>query len=114
MLDFEIQVSGLDELEDILTNRAPAAAIRTLRNIGTQGGKVFKAGAVGTAPYDDNEPGPHLRDNVVISTKVSGDELTVRVGPGKNVFWGMFQEFGTEDQPAQHWLQRAFDLSVGQ
>jgi HK97 gp10 family phage protein len=113
-MDVEVNIRGLDELEDILNNRTPKAAIQTLRNIEKQVGQVFKSAAEETAPYDESLPEPHLRDNIRIQSKVTGDgELTVRVGPGSKTFWGMFQEFGTETQPAQHWMQRAFDQSVG-
>jgi HK97 gp10 family phage protein len=114
-MEFEIEVKGLAELEDILNNKAPKAAIQTLRNIEKQAGRVFQEAAEQTAPYDPSMPEPHLKDNIKIASKVTGDgELTVRVGPGNKTFWGMFQEFGTATEPAQHWLQRAFDQSLDQ
>jgi HK97 gp10 family phage protein len=68
-----------------------------------------------------NGPGPHLADNIVAAEtafgangNVSGnpDVVAIAVGPShqpNDMFYGMFQEFGTAHHPAQPFLRPAFD-----
>jgi HK97 gp10 family phage protein len=107
--DIEIitNISGLDELERTLTEGGKRAAKNFLRKVEKTAAKIFQSNAENTAPVDTG----FLSDHINVSSRVQGDTLTVQVGPSPKAFYGLFQEFGTEDQPAQHWLNRAFEES---
>src|SRR5690348_6596519 len=52
---------------------------------------------------------PHLAEHIAVApvTKIGGDrvnegEIAVAIGPSKDVFWGLFQEFGWKFHPAAH------------
>ena len=55
----------------------------------------------------------HLADSMTINavrqSQLPGDEAAVAVGPSKDAFWGLFQEYGTVHHAAQPFARRAFD-----
>lgn len=124
-----IEIDGLAELSEILTTKTAAAAKRYLKRAGDAGAEVFKTAAEESAPT-----GIGILEELIV-TKThweSGDgttELTIDIGPAKQAYWGMFQEFGTQEvegtdkngkrfvhaaQPAQRWLTQAFEGSKEQ
>ena len=55
----------------------------------------------------------HLKDNIRVRLARARNEgvIVYNVSVGK-AFWGLFQEFGTKNQPAYPWMRPAFDASV--
>jgi HK97 gp10 family phage protein len=83
----------------------------------------MRATAADLAPRGPGR-GPHLADNIVIAetTRLPGGrgrwrdiedhEHVIAIGPAhkpNDVFYGVFQEFGTAHHPAQPFLRPAFD-----
>lgn len=123
-----IEIEGLSELSDMLTDIAPSAARRYMRKALGAGADVVQEAAEDTAP----EGIGILEESIVQKAIWSSDDdagtttLEIDIGPTKHAFWGMFQEFGTQEvigtdengkpfhhtaQPGQHWLQRAWESS---
>jgi HK97 gp10 family phage protein len=109
MADIDIEVvtniEGLDELEEAFTNGSKRAVRKFLRSVEMKATKPLVQSAKEFAPY---ETGRLEMD--IHRQSVTGDgTLTMRVGPGKDAFYGQFQEFGAPEAnvPAQHWLENA-------
>jgi HK97 gp10 family phage protein len=110
LADIEIvtDIQGLDELEATLTEGSRKAALKFLRNAEKKAARPVLDAQRMTVPIDYGD----LLEALKISSSTRGDTLTVRVGPDKSQnYIGRFTEFGTIDQPAQHWMSRAFDAS---
>jgi HK97 gp10 family phage protein len=107
MADIEIivNIEGLDELERTLTEGGRKSVKRFLRAVEKKAARVLQAAAEENAPVETGV----LAESIKIASRISGDQLTVSVGPSPDAFYGMFQEFGTEFQPAQHWLSMSFE-----
>lgn len=124
-----IEIEGLKELSEMLTTIAPRAAKRYLKNACQKGADVFKEAAEESAPT-----GIGILEELIV-TKTHWDDgdgttnLEIDIGPTKQAYWGMFQEFGTQEisgtdrngkpfhhaaQPAQRWLTHAFEGSRDQ
>lgn len=56
----------------------------------------------------------HLKDSMAIMTvrRSTENDPTVAVGPGKDAFWGFFQEYGTIRHGAQPFAGPSFDARV--
>jgi HK97 gp10 family phage protein len=121
-----IEIDGLAELSEILTTKTAAAAKRYLSRAGEAGAQVFVGALEDSAPTGIGI----LEESITWQKKwgTEGDQTTmdINVGPTKQAFWGMFQEFGTQEvegtdkngkrfvhaaQPGQHWMGRAFEGS---
>lgn len=120
-----VEIEGLKELSEVLTTLAPAAAKRYLSRAGEAAAEVVVEALEESAPT-----GIGILEESITTKKTweDGDQTTmeINIGPTKHAFWGMFQEFGTQDvegtdkegkhfhhaaQPAQHWMGRAFESS---
>lgn len=73
------------------------------------------------APLDPTADHQHLADSMTVSatTRVNGERLddtsaAVAVGPSKDAFWGLFQEYGTVRHGAQPFARPAFDAEYEQ
>jgi HK97 gp10 family phage protein len=106
-LDIEIvtNIEGLDELEEAFTQGSRRAVKKFLRKVEMQAAKPLVESAKQYAPYDTG----HLESDIHRESQVTEDALTVRVGPGKDTFYGQFQEFGAPEAnvPALHWLENS-------
>lgn len=104
-IDIEIvtNIEGLDELEEAFTNGSARAVKKFLRRAEMQAAKPLVQSAKDFAPYDTGL----LESDIHRASVVSADALTVRVGPGPEAFYGIFQEFGTEHVAALHWLENS-------
>ncbi len=105
----DIQIDGLNELSEILTEQTPQAAKRYLVRCGTKAADVVLEAMEQTVPVDVG----FLEEALGSQTKWldGGDQTTmeIRIGPLKPAFWGSFQEFGTRFQQGQHWMGRAWE-----
>jgi HK97 gp10 family phage protein len=109
MADIDITVvtgiEGLDELEEAFTSGSKRAVKKFLRRVEMRAAKVLQESAEKNAPYETGDLSERIRKQTV-----QGDgSLTVRVGPGKDAFWGMFQEFGAPEANivGTHWLEQS-------
>ena len=121
-----IEIQGLAELSSLLTEETPQAAKRYLSKVAEPAAKVVVEALKTTVPVHIGI----LEEEIGWQKKWGndGDETTmvINIGPLKPAFWGMFQEFGTQDvegtnrdgkhfhhaaQPGQHWMTRAWESS---
>jgi HK97 gp10 family phage protein len=106
-----IQIEGLAELSQLLTEITPAAAKRYLGRCGDRAALPMLAAMQGTVPVGVGI----LEEELSYSKKFlsDGDETTleIKIGPEKPAFWGSLQEFGTSNQAGQHWMGRAWESS---
>ena len=105
MADVEVitDIEGLDELEEAFTQGSKRAVKKFLRRVEMRAAKLLKDALSEEAPYDTGD----LSEDIHTQTVQSDGALTVRVGPSKATFYGMFQEFGAPEAnvPAQHWME---------
>jgi len=109
MADVDIQIvtniEGLDELEEAFTTGSRRAVRKFLRAVEMKAAKVLMDSAKAFSPFETGQ----LEGEIHRETVESPGALTVRVGPSKQGFYGMFQEFGAPEAnvPAQHWLENS-------
>jgi HK97 gp10 family phage protein len=106
-----IEIEGLSELSDLLTEQTPKAAKRYLKRCAEPAAKVVLDAMAETVPVGVGV----LEEQLSYSTSFdNGDDettMTVEIGPEKPAFWGSLQEFGTSTQQGQHWMGRAWESS---
>ena len=106
-LDVEIitGIEGLAELEEAFTNGSKRAVKKYLRKAEMDAAKLLVESAKSYAP----EHSGNLETDIHRQTIVSDGALTVKVGPSKSAFYGIFQEFGAPEAgvPAEHWLENS-------
>ena len=109
MADIGIEVvtniEGLDELGEAFTGGSKRAVKKFLRRVEMKAADVLVKSAEGNAPRLEGT----LAADIHRQTVQSDGALTVRVGPSKDAFWGLFVEFGAPEAnvPAQHWLENS-------
>jgi HK97 gp10 family phage protein len=97
------EIEGLDELEEAFTTGSKRMVKKFLSRVERRAAKVLKDSASETAPFYHGD----LADDIHIQIIQGDGTLTARVGPSKNTFYGLFDEFGTAHQGAQHWLEQS-------
>jgi len=99
------KLSGLKEVQEALSTMGRRQAANFLKKAETKASKVFLDAIQDTVPHDTD----YLSEHMVAQAKLKGDSLTMRIGPDKSAFWGLFTEMGTKNgiRPV-HWLFRAF------
>ena len=129
-----IEFTGIDELLANLKRIGKNLKDVTPRAL-KAGAEPIRQAASQIAPYDPNSPGPHLKDNIIVSdvytatlwdleTQMpSGNRLSagdhskdgdsyVEVGPQRGAvdkfFYGKFHEFGTVKMKATPFVEPAF------
>ena len=102
-LEMVVDIQGLDELEEAFTEGSVRAVKKFLRQVEMKAAKVLKDALSEEAPYRTGA----LSEDIHTQTVMSDGAMTVRVGPSKETFYGMFQEFGAPEAhvPAQHWME---------
>jgi Bacteriophage HK97-gp10, putative tail-component len=109
MADIDItivtDIEGLDELEEAFTQGSKRAVKKFLARVQREAADVLVKSAEENAPYLDG----YLSERIRKMTVVGGGAVTTRVGPGKDAFWGMFQEFGAPEANiiGTHWLEQS-------
>jgi HK97 gp10 family phage protein len=105
-----VEIEGLAELSERLSTMPVKAAKRYLSRCADSASQVVLDAAEETVPVEVGT----LEESLEAQKSFDDDDgttLTVEIGPSKKAFWGSMQEFGTHDQPAQHWLGRAWESS---
>lgn len=107
-----IEIEGLAELSTLLTKLPAAAARRYLSKVAIPAAEVVLDALAQTVPVDIGILEEGLGWQRKWGTDEESDEtsMTILIGPLKPYFYGSFQEWGTFDQPAQHWMGRAWDV----
>jgi HK97 gp10 family phage protein len=104
-VDIEIvtNIEGLDELEEAFTTGNKRAVKKFLRRVEMKAANVLVKSAEEYAPYETGQ----LEGDIHRQTVQGDGSLTVRVGPGSQSYYGIFQEFGAPEAnvPALHWLE---------
>jgi HK97 gp10 family phage protein len=104
-----IKIDGLSELSEMLRHESVRTAKRYLLNCARPAAQVVIDAMQATAPVEVGL----LKDEIDYQSRFENADqttLNVKIGPARHTFWGMFQEFGTFDQPAQHWMTRAWEM----
>jgi HK97 gp10 family phage protein len=104
-----IEITGLKELSEMLTQIAPKAARSYLVKCAKPAAQVIVEAMQSTAPTEVGT----LRDSIVYrnqwgTAEDGGEALITSVGPNKHVPWGMWQEFGTSHIAGRHWMGQAW------
>ena len=109
MADMDVQivtnVEGLEELEEAFKDGSKRAIVKFLRRVEMKVAKLLVDSAKQCAPYFTGR----LESDIHRQSVVGDGTLTVRVGPGRETFYGQFQEFGAPaaNVPALHWLENS-------
>lgn len=103
-----MQVKGLKELKKNL-EKVGRNVDDVLDEAIMAGAKVIEQAAKSKAPVKTGR----LRRSITVEIKDKEDNfITVRVGPGKEGFYGRFVELGTKKMAAKPFLRPAFDENV--
>lgn len=102
---FTVQVDGLDQLARTLRELPQAVEKKTVSNALKAGAQPIRGMA--SAIMARGKDAPHAADNVGVTVGRSGHSIAI--GPTKDFFYWLFQEFGTVRNPAQPALRPAFD-----
>jgi HK97 gp10 family phage protein len=104
-----IEIEGLAELSDLLTQETSRAAKRYLGRCAEPAAQVVLDALEQTVPTGIGI----LEEQLDWQKKfINGDDDTtmqITIGPLKPAYWGSFQEFGTSTQEGQHWMGRAWE-----
>lgn len=99
---------GIEQFENKLRDLALTVKRKALVKAVKRGGELIRAEAASRAPRDTGT----LAENEVVSlrnSENSADEVTVRIGPAKKAFYGLFEEIGTAHSTAEPFLGPAFE-----
>lgn len=122
-MKFSMRFDGGAELAAVLNALPPRVAGLMLREALVDGAEPMRARMRQLAPH---APGaPDLRENIGISAtrrigSVAGgrwevkldSQQAVAVGPTRDFFWGIYQEFGTVHHGAQPFMRPSFDTEA--
>jgi HK97 gp10 family phage protein len=87
-----VKITGLAELQAKLDALAPKLAKRVLRPALEDAGAIIQQAAGVRAPRESGFLTTHIDLKVVVHNDLSA---SVKVGPDKSAFWGIFSELGT-------------------
>lgn len=115
----EIKFPTGKDLDRIFDDIDKKVGVNLLRNAGREAMKIVAADMQQNAGYDEESPGPHMRDSIKVrSTNVAEKSryttiVTIRVGPSKaHHMKALAQEFGTVKQVAKPFIRPALDYNV--
>jgi len=101
-----VKVTGAEEVVRRLNLMADKAE-EAVEAAAMAGAEVVRADAQKRAPRGDTE---RLAEGMTAELEgVKGTKATVRIGPDKEAFYGLFHEVGTKKMPARPFLRPALD-----
>lgn len=113
-----MEVKGLQELERELLALGEKVAAKVLTSAGKEAMEIVSEDMQQHAGYDEDSPGPHLRDNIKTTSRNRIKDsrwvtvVTIRVGPSKeHTMKALAQEFGTIKQVADPFMRPAMDFN---
>lgn len=106
------RLEGAKELEAVIRRLPNKVRGRVLRSGAMAGAREVREAARQAAPVGETAT---LRDSIAARTQKTGarNGITIRVGPTRAGFYGLFQEFGTSWLPARPWFRPAWEASKG-
>ena len=125
-MDVNIKLTGVEGIKEVLRKLPVELQDQALGTALRAGGKVIADRAKLAAPVRGTDEAKPMGKNATkgrlpgflraaVSVRTFGGrkarKVVVTVG---QAFYGMFQEFGTRNQPARPWLRPAFDASAPQ
>ena len=110
-----VEIEGLAELSQLLTELAPRAAKRYLGRCAEKATQPLLDAMADTVPVHIGI----LEESFTTKKRYTNDDggdattLELQVGPTRQAFWGSLQEFGAPEAhvPATHWMGRAWESS---
>ncbi len=106
------EITGFDQLAENLNELERIPRQHALRVMVKAGASILQPRMAELAPVDSGALAAGITTK--IATGGGADQVEADVGPGKDQFWGLFQEFGTKTQKAQPFMQPAFDQTKDQ
>ena len=105
-MEFTAKVKGLSKLENDLKSLPENLAKKAVKAAVNDGAQVIQTEMVRLAPRKTGFLASHI---VVKVTMDKFGEAVAKIGPAKEAFWGLFNEFGTKHMRAQPFMRPAFD-----
>jgi HK97 gp10 family phage protein len=129
-MDFEFEIKGLKELDDVLKTFPEKVQRRCIASACFAGATVWREGAKGRVPVRSTPSGPirmnkggtkgrlpgFLRASIRVWKRrgmAGGPTVSYGVGTRGYAFYGRFLEFGTSKMAARPWLRPAVDALAG-
>jgi HK97 gp10 family phage protein len=102
------KVEGLDELEDALLDLEPKKARAAMREAMDFAGTFMRVTMALLAPSASGFLARHIVSKITLSAKK--DEAELSVGPSREAYYGVFDEFGSiHNKPPQPFIRPAFE-----
>jgi HK97 gp10 family phage protein len=98
-------VRGFAELDRALAELPHAVQVSVLGVAVARGADIIRHGAGNRAPVGKGD----LAGLMTYEMEAIRDGITAHIGPAKETFYGLFQEFGTSRHAAQPFLRPAID-----
>lgn len=109
MADFDVQITGLRELDAALKELAWPAARRALRKGMRRGANVIRDEARARAPVDTG----HLKRSITTRERSDeGADMRFAVEVPRGAFYGRFLEYGTSKMAAKPFLRPAAEAKT--
>ncbi len=105
----EFSIAGMREFLDALNELDYTKQKKVLQKAVREGAEPIRVEAGNRAPVGETG---NLRQSQMITAAGQGatiDEVSVKIGPELDAFYGLFQEIGTAFAPAQQFLLPAFN-----
>ena len=104
-----VELKGLADVSNMLSEVAPKAAKSYISKCAKPATQVVLDAMKETVPV-----GVGILEELLVSKSHweqdgATERLVVEIGPTKQAYWGMFQEFGTSKLEGKHWMGNAFE-----
>ena len=107
MIDITCKIEGMEELQETLDKAAKQAVKNYIRRAAKAAGDIWIKAIIEKAPKDTGFLAEHI---AVVTRYLEADtKLEMEIGPVKQAFYALFQEFGTHFQAAQPFMRPAFE-----
>jgi HK97 gp10 family phage protein len=107
VIDITAKVSGVEELQVALDKKAKQAVRTYIRRAAKDAADIWVKAIEENAPRDTGFLAEHIA--VITRFRDSNTRLEMQVGPVKEAFYALFQEFGTKFQEAQPFMRPAYE-----